>query len=116
VNRTEQAAAESSSHIATKQKLSHLIVLLVAADGFGVGEYDVVRRGVGLPVGVAAVAAAERRGAVVGREGAQHVHVLAHQVGLVERRPEPDPVAERPEAHVGEVHVLLPEFGSFSRT
>jgi len=75
-----------------------------------VGHYDVVRRGVGLPVRVAAVAAAERRGAAVGRVRAQHVHELGEQVGLVERRPEPHPVAERPEAHVRVVLELLPEF------
>lgn len=73
------------------------------------GQYDVVRGDVGLPVRVAAVAFAEGWGAVVGRVVAEHVHELGHQVGLVERRPEPDPVAERPEADVGEVSVLLPE-------
>lgn len=74
------------------------------------GHYDVVRRDVGLPVRVAAVAVAERHGAVVGRVPAQHVLELGHQVGLVERRPELHPVAERLEADIGVVLELLPDF------
>jgi len=88
--------------------LLRLVVVLVVADGGGVGHDDVVRRGVRLPVRVAAVAAAERRRAVAGRVRAQHVLELGEQVGLVERRPEPHPVAERPEADVRVVRVLLP--------
>lgn len=99
--------ASSQRH---KFKSSHLVLVLVGADGGGVGQYDVVRRDVGLPVRVAAVAVAERRGAVVGRVRAQHVLELGEQVGLVERRPELDPVAELPEAHVRVVLELLPEF------
>ena len=44
------------------------------------------------------------RGRVVG----QHVGELGEQVGLVEGGPEPDPVAERLEAHIRVVIKLLP--------
>ena len=87
----------------------HLIIRLVVVDGGGVGEQDVVRRGVRLPARVAAVAAAERRGAPVRRVRAQHELELGDQVRLVERRPEPDTITESLEAHVRVIPKLLPE-------
>lgn len=132
-NRTEHARTHASVRIAdghsaetvacsTLQQtelaigsVTHLVLLLVAADGGGVGHDDVVRRHVRLPVRVAAVAAAERRRAVVGRVHAQHVLELGRQVGLVERRPEPHPVAERREADVRVVLVLLPAYITYIR-
>ena len=63
---------------------------------------------VGLPVRVAAITVPERPGAVLGRVHAQHVGELGEEVGLVERGPELDPIAERLEAHVRVVIKLLP--------
>lgn len=86
----------------------HLIVPLVVVDGGGVRHDHVMGGDIGLPARVAAVAVPERRGAVLGRVVAQHVGELGEEVGLVERGPELDPVAERLEAHVRVVIKLLP--------
>jgi hypothetical protein len=60
-------------------------------------------------LGVPAVARPERRRAALRRVQPQHVAELDEQVGLVERRPELDPITERLEAHVRVVIELLPE-------
>ena len=57
---------------------------------------------------VPALAGPERRGAACRRVLAHHLGELGEQVGLVEGGPEPDPVAERLEAHVRVVAELLP--------
>jgi isopentenyl diphosphate isomerase/L-lactate dehydrogenase-like FMN-dependent dehydrogenase len=90
-----------------------LVIPLVVVDGGRMGHDDVVGCDIGFPVGVAAIAGPKRRGAVVGRVLAQQVGELGEQVGLVERRPELDPVTERLEAHVRVVVELLPANTSF---
>jgi hypothetical protein len=90
-----------------------LVIPLVVVDSGGMGHDDVVGCDIGFPVGVAAIAGPERCGAVVGRVLAEQVGELGEQVGLVERRPELDPVTERLEAHVRVVVELLPANKSF---
>jgi len=83
--------------------VGYLVLPPVYLDGGGVGQDDVVGGGVGLRLGVAAGAGAERRRAPGRRVGAEHVARQHGDVGLVEGGPVPDAVAERREADVGEV-------------
>jgi hypothetical protein len=87
----------------------YLIVLLVVVDSCGMRHEDVVSRDVGFPLGVSVVAVAERCGAAFRRVQAQHVRELGECVGLIERRPELDPITKRLEAHVRVVIKLLPD-------
>jgi hypothetical protein len=80
-----------------------------------VGQDDVVRGDVGLGAGVAAGAGAVRRRAALGRVGAEHVALAHGHIGLVEGGPVLDAVAERREAHVGEVAEVAPDLGAEPR-
>jgi len=97
------------------QFVSYLVLPLVNLDGGGVGQDEVVRGEVGLGAGVAAGAGAVRRRAALGRVGAEQVALARDDVGLVEGDPVLDAVAERREAHVGEVAEVAPDLGAEPR-
>jgi len=94
--------------------VDYLVLPLVNLDGGGVGQDD-VRGEVGLGAGVAAGAGAVRWRAALGRVGAEHVALAHDDVGLVEGNPVLDAVAERREAHVGEVAEVAPDLGAEPR-